>query len=111
MVEEKTLTQPGLPWRLGSSVIIGIVGSISRLFLYGANTTDVHGLDDFLGLLDKRVDVRNRQRALITGKSCTRMATMKELKGCLIRSVKPYQRVRMYHILQPQFRVRFGAAG
>lgn len=89
---------------------MGVVGSISRLFLYGANTTDVHGLDDFLSLLDKRSDVRNRQRALITGESCTSMVIMKQLNRCLIRSVKPYQRVRMYHILQPRFLLKFGVA-
>lgn len=46
---------------------MSITGSLSRLFMFGANTTEVHGLDDFLELLDKRSDVRNRQRGLITG--------------------------------------------
>lgn len=69
MVEEAPLSQPSLPWRVGSTVIMGITGSLSRLFMLGANTTEVHGLDGFLELLDKRNEVRNRQRGLITGLS------------------------------------------
>ena len=67
MVEEAPLSRPSLPWRVGSTVVMSITGSLSRLFMFGANTTEVHGLDDFLELLDKRSDVRNRQRGLITG--------------------------------------------
>ena len=73
MVEEAPLSRSSLPWRVGSTVIMGITGSLSRLFMFGANTTEVHGLDGFLELLDKRSDVRNRQRGLITGLSCTSM--------------------------------------
>lgn len=69
MVEGAPLSRPSLPWRVGSTVIMGITGSLSRLFMFGANTTQVHGLDGFLELLDKRVDVQNRQRGLITGLS------------------------------------------
>lgn len=70
MVEEDPLSRPSLPWRVGSTVIMGITGSISRLFMFGANTTQVHGLDGFLEVLDKRIDVKSRQRGLITGQSC-----------------------------------------
>ena len=52
---------------------MGLTGSITRLFMFGANTTEVHGLDAFLELLDKRSDIRHRQRGLITGLSCTGM--------------------------------------
>ena len=62
------LEQPSLPWRMGSSVVMGIVGSISRIAMFGANTTEVHGLDGFLELLDERRDIEGRQRGLITGK-------------------------------------------
>lgn len=66
---ETPRSQPSLPWRVGSSIIMGLTGSISRIFMYGANTTQVHGLDGFLELLDKRSDVQNRERGLITGLS------------------------------------------
>ena len=42
-------------------------GSISRAFLFGLNRTEVHGLDDFLEVLDGRADVEGRERGLITG--------------------------------------------
>lgn len=67
MVEEAPLSQPSLPWRVGSSIIMGLTGSISRLFMFGANSTEVHGLDGFLELLDRRSDLQSRQRGLITG--------------------------------------------
>ena len=47
---------------------MGVTGTLSRLFLLGANTTEIHGLDKFLGLLDQRHDVEKRERGLITGK-------------------------------------------
>lgn len=61
-------SEPSFPWQLGSSVVIGFIGSLSRLFLFGANHTEVHGLDGFLELLDKRRDLQARTRGLITGK-------------------------------------------
>lgn len=79
---------------------MGVTGSISRLFMFGANTTEVHGLDGFLELLDKRSDVRSRQRGLITGLSCTSMIIAEELKVDWMRSVEPYMCVRMYLVLQ-----------
>lgn len=74
---------------------MGITGSISRLFMFGANTTEVHGLDGFLELLDKRSDVRNRKRGLITGLSYTSMIIGEELKADSMHSVEPYMCVRM----------------
>lgn len=47
---------------------MGVVGSISRVVLFGANRTEVHGLEDFLKLLDGKRSIEDRQRGLITGK-------------------------------------------
>ncbi|KAA6411326.1 MAG: Glycerol-3-phosphate (1)-acyltransferase [Lasallia pustulata] len=45
---------------------MGLVGSISRIFMFGANRTEVHGLDQFLELLDERRDIDGRERGLLT---------------------------------------------
>ena len=58
---------PSLPWRIGSSIIMGLAGASVRTFMFGLNSTNVHGLDGFLELLDRRRDVDNRERGLITG--------------------------------------------
>jgi hypothetical protein len=60
-------TQPSLPWRTSSSIIMGITGMLVRGFMFGTNTTKVHGLDQFTKLLDERMVVEERQRGLITG--------------------------------------------
>ena len=60
--------EPSLPYRLISGTIIGIVGTLCKAFLFGASRTEVHGLDKFLELLDRRRDPRRRERGLITGK-------------------------------------------
>lgn len=46
---------------------IAFSGSISRAFLFGLNRTQVHGLDQFLEVLDGRADINGRERGLITG--------------------------------------------
>lgn len=46
---------------------MGFVGGTSRLFMFGANSTEVHGLDGFLRTLDRRKDPTRRERGLITG--------------------------------------------
>lgn len=61
------LQQPSLPWRMTSSVIMGLTAALSRGFLYGLNSVEVTGLERFLEVLDKRKDVEKRQRGLITG--------------------------------------------
>jgi len=58
---------PSLPWRASSATVIGLVGSITRIFMNGFNTQETHGLDGFLRLLDERADPEKRQRGLITG--------------------------------------------
>lgn len=61
------LHQPSLPWRMTSSLIMGLTAGLSRGFLYAFNTVEVTGLERFLDLLDKRKDVEKRERGLITG--------------------------------------------
>jgi monolysocardiolipin acyltransferase len=46
---------------------MGLTGSLSRGFLYGLNYIEVIGLDRFLETLDKRNDITQRERGLITG--------------------------------------------
>jgi monolysocardiolipin acyltransferase len=58
---------PSLPWRLSSSLIMGLTGTLSRGFLYGLNNMEVVGLDRFLETLDKRKDIESRERGLLTG--------------------------------------------
>lgn len=60
--------QPSLPWRIGSAIVMGFVGLNSRLFMFRANDTEVHGLEGFLRTLDRRKDPARRERGLITGK-------------------------------------------
>ena len=62
---------PSLPWRIGSSTVMGVVGTLTRAFMYGLNSTETHGLETFLEVLDKRKDVDQRERGLITGESVT----------------------------------------
>ncbi len=59
--------QPGLPWRIASSVVMGVTGLLSKGFIYGLNRVEVVGLDGFLRILDSRRDVEKRQRGLVTG--------------------------------------------
>ncbi|RYP78298.1 hypothetical protein DL770_006897 [Monosporascus sp. CRB-9-2] len=58
--------QPSLPWRLTSSVVMGLTAALSRGFIYTFNSVEVTGLQKFLNLLDKRKDVEGRERGLIT---------------------------------------------
>ena len=62
-------SSPSLPWRFGSSAVMGIVGTLTRAFMNVPNTQTADGLDDFLDLLDKRADIEKRERGLITGTS------------------------------------------
>ena len=64
--------QPSLAWRLGSAFQMGMAGSLSRIIMFGANNTDVYGLDQFCQLLDDREDVDRRERGLITGDDSVR---------------------------------------
>lgn len=57
---------PSWQWRAASSATMGFIGTLCRSFLYTLATTEVHGLDEFLQLLDERQDVRARTKGLIT---------------------------------------------
>ncbi|RKF62826.1 Lysophosphatidylcholine acyltransferase [Erysiphe neolycopersici] len=57
---------PSLSWRFLSSSIMGVTGSLSRIFLYGLNGLEVVGLERFLERLDKRSDIEGRKRGLVT---------------------------------------------
>lgn len=67
MTAQERPYQPSLPWRLTSAVNIGIVGFLSRSFLYALNRTQTRGLERFLEILDGRKDERTRTRGLVTG--------------------------------------------
>ena len=67
MASEDPSDLPSLPWRIGSSIVMGVAGALSRTFLLAGNKLEVEGLDGFLELLDKRKDVEGRERGLITG--------------------------------------------
>lgn len=58
---------PSLPWRVGSTMVMTFIGSLSRFFMNGPNRQRVHGLEKFMDLLDDREDESARKRGLITG--------------------------------------------
>ena len=59
--------RPTLPWRAGYAGILGLVGGLTKVFMYGFNSFEVHGLDNLTDLLKSREDIDARQRGLITG--------------------------------------------
>ncbi|EFW17571.1 tafazzin [Coccidioides posadasii str. Silveira] len=61
-----TLEQPSSFWRFCSSLTMFQVAALCRGFLYTFNTTEVHGQEAFLKLLDERRDHTSRTRGLIT---------------------------------------------
>lgn len=60
-------TQPSLPWRATSSLVMGLTGALSRAFLFGLSNTEVIGLERFIEVIDGRKDVAARSRGLLTG--------------------------------------------
>lgn len=60
---------PSLPWRVTSSLVMGVASTISKVFLFGLNRTEVIGLQGFLKVLDERADPAKRTRGLITGRA------------------------------------------
>jgi monolysocardiolipin acyltransferase len=56
---------PGALWRFGSASIMGLVGLLSKGFLYGFNRVETEGLEDFLKILDSRKG-SGRKRGLVT---------------------------------------------
>ena len=67
MSAEESPSQPSLPWRVASASIMGILGGLARTTLYAANSTEIHGLEEFQQLVAERRDIDERQRGLITG--------------------------------------------
>lgn len=59
--------QPPFIWRNTSTFTLGVVGFLSRSFLFAFNNTEVHGLDNFLKIVDGRADDEGRERGLISG--------------------------------------------
>ncbi|KAH7313268.1 acyltransferase-like protein [Stachybotrys elegans] len=57
--------RPSLLWRLGSVAIAGTVGLAARFFMHGLNNTEVVGLENLLGVLDRR-KTQGRERGLLT---------------------------------------------
>jgi monolysocardiolipin acyltransferase len=66
MAEQERPDQPPLDSRIASALTIGVVGTLARTFLYALSTTETHGLDNFLDIIDQRRDPLNRERGLIT---------------------------------------------
>ncbi|MDI1489043.1 MAG: Lyso-phosphatidylcholine acyltransferase [Ramalina farinacea] len=62
---------PSLPWRIGSVIVMGGIGTLVRTFMNIPNTQRAHGLDRFLDLVDDREDVGKRKRGLITAPTHT----------------------------------------
>ncbi|RMZ84660.1 hypothetical protein DV737_g1169, partial [Chaetothyriales sp. CBS 132003] len=60
------LERPSRFWRVASHQLIVAVAAVCRGFLYGLNTTEVHGRDGFLELLKSRAKYQDRQRGLLT---------------------------------------------
>lgn len=58
--------RPSLPWRIGSSLTMGMVGGICRSFLHGLSNIETFGLQRFLERLEERRDVGARERGLLT---------------------------------------------
>ncbi|KAI6909843.1 hypothetical protein KC331_g10504 [Hortaea werneckii] len=66
MATEERPYKPSLPWRITSAIEIGVVGFLSRSFLYALNRTETYGIDNLLEILDRRSDESKRTRGLIT---------------------------------------------
>ncbi|KAF2434579.1 hypothetical protein EJ08DRAFT_730776 [Tothia fuscella] len=66
MATEENSATPSLPWRVASTVTLSLVGVISKTFLTFATKKEVYGLDGFVELLDRRRDVSERERGLLT---------------------------------------------
>jgi len=85
-------SSPSLPWRTGSTIVMGMTGLLTRGFLYGLSSTTVEGLDGFLKLLDERRDIEGRERGLVTGISSS--GVLQLLDADTVSSIEPCQCVR-----------------
>lgn len=59
--------EPPMLQRVASNTTIGFVGFLCRTFLYALSRTEVHGLENFIELVEERRDPARRERGLITG--------------------------------------------
>ena len=66
MATQERPYEPPWTFRTSSAATVGIVGALSRIFLYGLSKTETQGLDIFLELVDNRRDGTKRERGLIT---------------------------------------------
>ena len=69
MVLEDVPYAPGLGWRAASTATIAFTGFLAKAFARIACSTEVHGLESFVRLLNDRENVKERDRGLITGTS------------------------------------------
>lgn len=91
---------PSLPWRLGSAAVMGFIGTLTRTFIYGANSMETYGLEGFLKLIDERYDIEKRQRGLITGKRCfTGMVSISlTLRFLVSNHISVYVRITVWQL-------------
>ena len=89
------MPQHSLPYRLASSINIGVVGTLSKAFSFGLNKMEVHGLDRFLKLLEGRRKPEERERALITGRPTHCIGRELELMKRIVSN-----HVSMYRLLE-----------
>ncbi|KAF2456470.1 hypothetical protein BDY21DRAFT_372560 [Lineolata rhizophorae] len=59
-------TGASLASRAASTLVMGLSGLLCRTFLFGACKVEVHGLDNFLKVLDERKNVNGREKGLLT---------------------------------------------
>jgi len=87
---------PSLPWRVSSSIVMGVSGFLTKVFYTGMNNVEVHGLDNFLGLLDKRKDIEGRERGLLTSTLMIEARNPGSWANRRDRSLESHMRVRTY---------------
>ena len=66
MTAQERPHEPPWTFQVPSTVVFGVVGFLSRSFLYGLSKTQTSGLDRFLEILDERKDETKRTRGLLT---------------------------------------------
>ncbi|KAL2754718.1 hypothetical protein ACRALDRAFT_2109669 [Sodiomyces alcalophilus JCM 7366] len=76
-------TGRSLALRLGSGVVMGVTGAISKAFLYGLNRVQAENLASFLKLLDQRRSGESQQ-GLLTGMLGDASSTPSLLESCLV---------------------------
>lgn len=75
---------------------MGVSGFLTKVFYTGMNNVEVHGLDNFLGLLDKRKDIEGRERGLLTSTLMIEARNPGSWANRRDRSLESHMRVRTY---------------